>query len=225
MSASRAGVAANVRDRVMRSRDRFWHPADFDGSPDAVAQALHRLRASGELLHLRKGLYWRGTKTLLGMAPPPADALVKQVATERRGVGPAGASAANMLGLSTQIPGRPAFAVPTRVPESMPTGVMMVSRAGCRNRVAANARPAEVALLEVLRDWNALVEVDAAAATGIIKSHLDHGALRAGALARLAGTEPAPVRKGLATLLADCGYRHDAASIDGGTFPMARIRA
>lgn len=206
MSASGAGVAATVRDRVLRSRDRFWRPTDFDGSPEAVAQALHRLRTSDELLHVRKGLYWRGTKTLLGMAPPPADALVKAIATERRGIGPAGASAANILGLSTQIPRLPAFAVPTRVPESMPAGVEMVSRTGCRNRVMANARPAEVALLEVLRDWNALVEVDDAEATGIIKSHLDHGALRANALTRVAVTEPAPVRSGLAALLTNCGY-------------------
>lgn len=213
MRASRSGVAANIRDRVLRSRDRFWRPADFDGSPEAVAQALHRLKVDGELLHVRKGLYWRGTKTMLGMAPPSADTLVKAVASERRGVGPTGASAANTLGLSTQIPRRPAFAVPARVPESLPAGVDMVSRTGCRNRVAANARPAEVALLEVLRDWSALVEVDDAEATGIIKSHLDHGALRAGALTKVAATEPAPVRNGLATLLANCGYGSDAANI------------
>jgi hypothetical protein len=220
MSASRAGVAVNVRNRVLRSRDRFWCPTDFDGSPEAVTQALHRLAASGELLHVRKGLYWRGTKTLLGMAPPPADALVKAVTTERRGVGPAGTSAANALGLSTQIPRRPAFAVPTRIPESVPAGVEMVSRAGCRNRASANARPAEVALLEVLRDWSGLVEIDNAEATGIVKSHLDNGALRADALAKVAGTEPASVRKGLATLLASCGYRSEAANINGAALAV-----
>jgi hypothetical protein len=220
MSASRAGVAVNVRNRVLRSRDHFWRPTDFDGSPEAVVQALHRLGASGELLHVRKGLYWRGTKTLLGMAPPPADALVKAVATERRGVGPAGASAANALGLSTQIPRRPAFAVPTRVPVSMPAGVEMVSRTGCRNRASVNARPAEVALLEVLRDWSGLVEVDNAEATGIVKSHLDNGALRAGALAKVARTEPTSVRKGLARLLASCGYRSEAASINGAALAV-----
>lgn len=217
MSASRAGVAANVRDRVLRSRDRFWRPADFTGSPEAVAQALHRLRTSDELLHVRKGLYWRGTRTMLGMAPPSADALVKAVVPERRGVGPAGASAANALGLSTQIPRRPAFAVPARVPESLPAGVDIVSRTGCRNRVAAKANLAEVALLEVLRDWNALVEVDDAEATGIIKSHLDQGALRAQALTKMAATEPAPVRDGLVRLLANCGYGLDATNVGGAT--------
>ncbi len=214
MSASRAVIAVKVRDRVLRSRNHFWRPTDFDGSPVVVTQALHRLRTSGELLHVRKGLYWRGTKTLLGMAPPPTEALVKAVATEKRGIGPAGTSAANALGLSTQIPRRPAFAIPTRVPESLPAGVEMVSRAGCRSRAATNARSAEVALLEVLRDWSALVEVDDDEATGIIKAHLDHGTLRASALAKAADTEPARVRKGLATLLAGCGYRSEAASIN-----------
>lgn len=168
-------------------------------------------------MHIRRGLYWRGTKTLLGMAPPPAEALVKAVATERRGIGPTGASAANALGLSTQVPRRPAFAVPTRVPESVPARVDMVSRAGCRNRVAANASPAEVALLEVLRNWGALVEVDDAEATEVIKSYLDQGTLRPGALVKVAATEPAPVRNGLAILLAKCGYGPDAASISGTT--------
>src|SRR5579863_3279540 len=30
-------VAAEVRERVLRSRERFWRPEDFEGSPEAVA--------------------------------------------------------------------------------------------------------------------------------------------------------------------------------------------
>ena len=39
---STTSVAPEVRKRVLGSRDRFWRPEDFDGSPDAVAQALSR---------------------------------------------------------------------------------------------------------------------------------------------------------------------------------------
>ena len=212
---SSAGVATAVRDRVLRSRNRFWRLADFDGSA-AVTQALHRLVASNELRHVRKGLYWRGAKTLLGMAPPPADLLVKEITTEHRGIGPTGASAANALGLSTQLSRLPAFAVPARLPDSIPAGVEMVSRTGCRNRVTARVSPAEVAFLEVLRDWGALVEVGDTEAEGIIRSHLDDGVLRASRLAKAAHTEPAPVRERLARLLTSCGYGNDATSIEHG---------
>ncbi len=224
MPAGRAGVTARVRYRVLRSTDRFWRPADFDDPPEAVAQALHRLRASGELLHVRRGLYWRGTRTLLGMAPPPAESLVKAIAIGR-GAGPADVSAANMLGLSTQIPRRPTFAVPTRVPESLPEAVKMVSRTGCRNRVRSNVTPAEVALLEVLRNWGALVEVDDAEASRVIKSHFASGALRPRPLASAAGTEPPRVRMRLAAMLASCGFGQDAAMVIGTMRTHARMPA
>ncbi|MHB1818009.1 MAG: DUF6088 family protein [Streptosporangiaceae bacterium] len=208
-----ASVAACVRNRVRRSRNRFWRPADFDGSRAAVEQALLRLVDSDDLTHLRRGLYWRGTKTPLGMAPPPVTLLAKAVAAEPRGMGPAAASAANALGLSTQIPRLPVFAVAARVPESMPSAIALVSRAACRARVRVNPRAAEVALLEVLRDWNALVETDDAEARRVVRSHFACGALRPDVLAKVAGTEPAPVPERLAELLADCGYEQAAATV------------
>jgi Family of unknown function (DUF6088) len=214
MPGSSPGVAAIVHDRVTSSHDRFWRPAEFTSSRSAVDQAFHRLADKGELRCVRRGLYWRGTKTLLGMAPPSADKLVRAIIPEKRGIGPTGASAANALGLSTQMPAKPVFAVPARVPSPVP-GIKMVSRTGCRERVKANAKPAEVALLEVLRDWASLVEVDSDEATGIIGSRIADGALRPAVLARVVRTEPLSVRNRLATLLADCGYGDEAASIGG----------
>lgn len=35
---STTSVAPEVRKRVLGSRDRFWRPEDFDGSPDAVGR-------------------------------------------------------------------------------------------------------------------------------------------------------------------------------------------
>jgi len=40
---STTSVAPEIRKRVFASRDRFWRPEDFDGSPDAVAQTLSRM--------------------------------------------------------------------------------------------------------------------------------------------------------------------------------------
>jgi hypothetical protein len=79
-----------------------------------------------ELIRVRKGLYWRGVQTPLGMSPPHPDALVRELVGSSA-VGPAGLSAANALRLSTQVPRRAHVAVPARAPES--TGlVRFVSR-------------------------------------------------------------------------------------------------
>ena len=136
---STTSVAPEVRKRVLSSRDRFWRPEDFDGSPDAVAQALSRMARSGEVRRVRRGLYWRGTPTRLGMAPPPPGRLAKAV-VGGTGSGPAGWSAALALGLSTQVARREAVAVPGRSPRS-PGSVHYVSRAASTKRRERAAAP------------------------------------------------------------------------------------
>jgi hypothetical protein len=64
---------------------------------------LAELTRRGELLHVRRGLYWRGRKTPLGMSPPSPEALAERL-VGKHGVGPAGLSAAHRLRLSTQVP-------------------------------------------------------------------------------------------------------------------------
>ena len=83
---STTSVAPEIRKRVFASRDRFWRPEDFDGSPDAVAQTLSRMTRTGDLRRVRRGLYWCGTPTRLGMAPPPPDRLAGEIVggTRRR---------------------------------------------------------------------------------------------------------------------------------------------
>lgn len=75
-------------------------------------------------------------------------------------MGPAGWSAALALGLSTQVPRHETIAVPGRAPRN-PDNVRFVSRAASAKRRDERLRPAEVALLEVLREWDTLVEVPA----------------------------------------------------------------
>src|SRR5438552_1777811 len=121
---SHTKIAPEVRKRVLHSQDRFWSPADFNGSPDAVAQTLGRLTRAGELRRVRRGLYWRGTPTRLGMAPPSPGRLAEEV-VGGSGTGPAGWSAALALGLSTQVPRRETIAVPGRAPHN-PSAVRFV---------------------------------------------------------------------------------------------------
>jgi hypothetical protein len=196
-------VAPEVRKKVLASRGRFWRPDDFDGAPDAVAQALSRLTRAGDLRRIRRGLYWRGAPTRLGMAPPPPDRLADEVAGSP-GIGPAGRSAALALGLSTQVARRETIAVPGRAPRN-PGAVHIVSRAASTKRRDERLRPAEIALLEVLRDWDALVEVPTREAVDRIARLAGTGAIRVDRLVRASATEPPRVRERLRRLLRALG--------------------
>jgi len=204
-------VATRVRRRVLSSRDRFWRPEDFDGSSATVSKALSRLEAAGDLRRVRRGLYWRGTDTPLGMAPPPPDRFVAELSPSN-GVGPSGLSAALALGLSTQVPRRRTTAIPSRVPRSVGANVL-VSRAAATKRRDERLRPEEVALFEVLRDWDHLVEVPEEAALERLGGLLGDGILRSNRLTRASSTEPARVREGLRRVLAGTGHTHDAARV------------
>jgi Transcriptional regulator, AbiEi antitoxin len=200
---SDASLASEVRRRVLNTRDSFWRPEDFDGSPDAVAQALSRLVRSGELRRVRRGLYWRGAATRLGTAPPPPGRFANEV-VRGPGTGPAEWSAALALGLSTQVPRREAIAVPGRAPRN--TGaVRFVSRAAGTKRRDKRLRPAEVALLEVLRDWDGLVELPTHDAVERIERLADAGTIRLDRLVRASVTEPPRVRERLRRLLQQLG--------------------
>ena len=115
---------------------------------------MSRLAAEGEVMRVRKGLYWKGPKTRVGMPlPRPAE-----VALEVAGIGsgPAEISAAHRLGLTTQVPAVEVVAVPGRTPARV-RGARFVSRS--IERRFLGLRPMEVALLEVLRAGPAVVEV------------------------------------------------------------------
>ncbi|MGH9032401.1 MAG: DUF6088 family protein [Acidimicrobiia bacterium] len=210
-AVSEATVAPEVRRRVLPSRDRFWRPEDFDGSPDAVAKALSRLAHAEELRRVRRGLYWRGAPTRLGMAPPSPNRFVNEV-IDAPGTGPAGWSAALALGLSTQVPRRETIAVPGRAPRS-PGTVRFVSRAASTKRRDERLRPTEVALLEVLRDWNTLVEVPTAAAVKRVADLAGSGTLRLDRVVRASATEPPRVRERLRRLLGAMGRSADADAV------------
>lgn len=206
-----ASVNGSVRERVRRSRQRFWRPEDFDGSPEAVAQALSRLERSGELRRVRRGLYWRGMPTRLGMSPPPAHNLVHEV-VGGPGTGPAGRSASLALGLSTQVPKVEVVAVPGRAPKN-PVGINFVSRASSEKRREERLRPTEIALLEVLRDWQGLVEAPLGEALRRIERLISNGDIRMDRVVRASATEPPRTRERLRRLLIKLGRENEAHGI------------
>lgn len=197
-------MPASERQRILSSRHRFWRPADLSGPTSTVQHLLAALTHDGELRRIRRGLYWRGVETPLGMSPPPTDDLL-QALVPGAGVGPAGLSAANALRLSTQVPRAVEVAVPRRAPADGGT-LRFVSRAARTARLAADLQPTEVALLEVLDSWDHVVEIPQAEAWARLVAMLKSGAARPERLAQAGWTEPGAVRARLRPLLEASGH-------------------
>lgn len=192
-------VAGEIRRKTLRSRDRFWRPTDFPFPPGAVDAALSRLSREGELVRVRRGLYWRGTTTLLGMAPPRPEVVAKEL-LGKPGFGPAGMSAASALGLSTQRPARTVVAVPARPPTDTAL-VRFVDRSGRGGRSSARLEPLEVALLEVLEDPARFIETPPDVTAARLKQLFGAGRLDPARLVRAARYEPARIRERLREVL------------------------
>ena len=147
-------IVKTVETRLKRRRGRLFTYDDFNDLPaTAVAPALSRLAARGDIRRARKGVYYAPRHTVLGDVPP--DPVVVGKAVSRGRSHPAGLSAANILGLTTQVPARVELAVEDKRPMP-PRGVafrprMRTNRRGLRSR--------EAALLEVLRDIHGLSDL------------------------------------------------------------------
>jgi hypothetical protein len=205
------------RQRVLRSRDRFWRPEDLKGPASTKQHLFASLVEEGELRRVRRGLYWRGTKSPLGIGLPPTQELINELAPGP-GVGPAGLYAANLLRLSTQVPRQAEIAVPYRAPAGVKS-VRFTSRPSRSARAKAGLSPTEVALLEVLGSWERSIELPPAEAWVRLRNLLISGPARPERLARAAKTEPGSVRARLRELLRAAG-RADLA----GTVPAADER-
>jgi hypothetical protein len=131
----------------------YVHVERLPGTPSAAKSAASRAAARGELVPLRRGLYYKGKRTRYGVATPSPEEVALEV-LGREGVGPTGVSAARALNLTTQVP-----AVPELVTSGpVPTGIKGV-RVHKRNNVARrHLNYVEIALLEVLRDWKFTTE-------------------------------------------------------------------
>jgi len=105
---------SKVLDRI-RSHGRGWvftpaHLTDL-GTRNAIASALKRFKADGIIRQLARGLYdYPVQDSMLGTVAPSADAIARALAVrDAIRLQPSGAYAANVLGLSEQVPARIAF--------------------------------------------------------------------------------------------------------------------
>ena len=201
MKETGSSTAAVITRRVLAARNRFFKVGDFGGSHSAVARTLSRLLNDGELVRVRRGLYWRGMKTPLGMSYPSAMATLEVVYGKASGFGPAHLDAANLLGLTTQVGARPTFAVPYEVDGLAMRLVIRSRRTGrALNRLTAY----EVALLEVLGDWERVVDMPSTDAIARLASLVGRS-IRIDAVVAAASTESARVRERLRLVLQTAG--------------------
>jgi hypothetical protein len=181
-------VAASVRNRVDRSPvGTFFSVGDFPGSSRAVETALSRLlRKNKALTRVRKGLYWKGVKSAFGAGRPNPESVVRELAGSR--IGPSGWTASHVLGLSTQLPATPEFAIFGPAPTGI-SGVVFHSR---WNPERSKLNYEEIALLEVLREWPAKAEIGWEGLVDAVLSFESDGRIRPARVLRAATKERSP---------------------------------
>jgi hypothetical protein len=194
-------VATQVYERVREGGERYWSLADFgDLSAAAVAHALSRLAAAGELQRVRKGLYYRPKQTALGPSLPSPTAMASLTATAP--LHPSGLTAGTALGLSTQNPMHPELATASAsAPSTVTNAVVHTGRP--RSRLDLDATDA--ALFELLRDRARHSDLSPAETVDRLVRMLS-GRKRFERLAKAALDEPPRVRAMLGAL----GERADA---------------
>src|SRR5271163_3016938 len=125
-----------------RGRGSVFVPADFLdlGSREAVDLALHRLARKGTIRRLARGVYdFPKEHPVLGLLSPSPEAVAKALAgRDHTRLQPAGAYAANALGLSEQVPAKAVFLTdgPSRTVKIGPTTIQL-RRTTARNMAAA----------------------------------------------------------------------------------------
>jgi len=114
MTNNAQSVDASVRNRIIgHAMGWVFTPKHFRdlGSETAIESALRRLKANGTIRQLTRGLYdYPMQDPVLGTVTPSADNVARAlVVRDAIRLQPSGAYAANLLGLSDQVPSRVVF--------------------------------------------------------------------------------------------------------------------
>lgn len=116
--ATKATAKKSIESKVFSAIKRrgcgaVFVPADFLdlGSREAIDLVLHRLTRTGTIRRLARGVYDYPTEhPVLGAIQPSAETVARALAgRDRTRIQPAGAYAANILGLSEQVPAKSVF--------------------------------------------------------------------------------------------------------------------
>jgi hypothetical protein len=169
----------------------FVHVERLPGSRAAASSAVWRSHKRGDLVAIRKGLYFKGARTRYCMTRPSAEAAAAEI-LGHVGVGPTGHTAARALGLTTQVPARPALTVAGPIPTSVPS-VRVSRRNNMRRR---DLTCTEIAVLELLRgDWEQTVEGGWPALVAAVATAVRGKRVRLKALAEAVAAERSPAAR------------------------------
>ena len=129
---STQSIDSKVLTRIRRrGRGSVLVPGDFLdlGSRETVDVVLHRLARKGTIRRLARGVYdYPKQHPKLGTLSPSADAIARALAgRDRTRLQPAGAYAANALGLTEQVPAKAVFLTdgPSRTIKFGPTTIQL----------------------------------------------------------------------------------------------------
>lgn len=164
-NAGGAVMVSAVREQIDHAQVGTWfRPADMGGG-NATEQALLRLARdpASSVVRAAQGLYFKsGAPDLFFGKRKPAPIEVAKRVAGRRGVGPAGVTAAAYLGLTSQVAPR----LVLTIVGTPPAGVSGVSWQVRKNPLRAQLNFTEVAIVELLAlfpygseaEWGAVVE-------------------------------------------------------------------
>jgi Family of unknown function (DUF6088) len=197
MKSDQIVAAKQIRNRIEQEDGKYWRQSDFSELPPfAVSQTLSRLVKAGVLERVSKGLYYRPRTTRFGRSRPSESEI--QALPIPQKVAPAGISAANLLGFSTQNVAQGEFATAAA---SVPRKIIGKSvRLHTRRPESWNSlSPTEAALLDLLRTRGKFSELSEEATQRRLLLYLGEGD-RYERLAAIASNEPPRVRAMLGAL-------------------------
>ncbi len=133
----------------------IFSPSDFlaIGSHETVDLALHRFARKGTIRRLARGVYdFPKEHPALGPLSPSAEAVAKALAgRDRTRLQPAGAYAANALGLSEQVPAKAVF-LPNGPTRTVKIGMTTIQLCRTTARNMATAGRLSGLLIQALRE-------------------------------------------------------------------------
>lgn len=176
----------------------FIHVNRLPGSETAARQAASRAARNGEIIPIRRGLYYRGSQTRYGMTRPRLEEIAAEVLGDV-GIGPAGYSAAREWGVTTQVPAFYHVAVLWKTDPI--AGITQQSRSN-KERVKLNEK--EIALLELLRAPEVYIEAGWQVLVANAQESIEKGQIRVDSLrSAVPGERNIGVRLNFDKLVAD----------------------
>lgn len=203
MKKAKRGARTALLEQAHSFESPLFRAEDFPAAHSAtISRALARLAKNGIVRRMAKGLYYIPKPTLLGEShPADLDLFQKKMQGRFRLTG---VTAANRLGLSTQLPSRPEMVAYGRTDDALSAHIKIKHRQGCQG----NLTPLEGAILEVLRDGGAYLEASPSQAalrlTSLLRDEIP--AARLTRLRDIALQDPPRVRAILGALLQSVGY-------------------